>query len=235
RGDVPPRAHVRARGRSSGRCRDRRRADRGGRQEERRRAPDPDDRRHDERRERLGVPLLERAPVAVAVLLHERADAPRAAPRARDPRRRLGRVAADRVRTAARSARSLERGAGVELRRCPGGPGRAEAVHARGAVPSPGGVRSGVSARGAGRARATGAPPPSHRLAKPTGAVCNLDCAYCFFLSKEMLYPGSRFRMADELLETYLRQLIEYHARVPEVTVAWQGGEPTLMGLDFFR
>ena len=80
------------------------------------------------------------------------------------------------------------------------------------------------------------APPPAfHLLAKPTGAVCNLDCAYCFFLSKEMLYPGSRFRMADELLETYLRQLIEAHARSPVVTVAWQGGEPTLMGLDFFR
>jgi uncharacterized protein len=74
-----------------------------------------------------------------------------------------------------------------------------------------------------------------HLLAKPTGAVCNLDCAYCFFLSKEMLYPGSRFRMADELLEAYLRQLMEAHAGVPEVTIAWQGGEPTLMGLDFFR
>ena len=74
-----------------------------------------------------------------------------------------------------------------------------------------------------------------HLLAKPTGAVCNLDCDYCFFLSKEMLYPGSRFRMADELLETYIRQLIEAHARVPVVQVAWQGGEPTLMGLEFFR
>jgi uncharacterized protein len=79
------------------------------------------------------------------------------------------------------------------------------------------------------------APPAFHLLAKPTGAVCNLDCSYCFFLSKEMLYPGSRFRMADELLETYLRQLIESHARVPEVTIAWQGGEPTLMGIEFFR
>lgn len=79
------------------------------------------------------------------------------------------------------------------------------------------------------------APPAFHLMAKPTGAVCNLDCSYCFFLSKEMLYPGSRFRMAEELLETYLRQLIESHARVPEVTIAWQGGEPTLMGLDFFR
>jgi uncharacterized protein len=78
------------------------------------------------------------------------------------------------------------------------------------------------------------APPAFHLLAKPTGAVCNLDCKYCFFLSKEMLYPGSRFRMADELLETYLRQLLEAH-QTPEVTVAWQGGEPTLMGLDFFQ
>jgi len=73
-----------------------------------------------------------------------------------------------------------------------------------------------------------------HVLAKPTGAVCNLDCKYCFFLSKEMLYPGSRFRMADELLETYIRQTIEGQ-NSPEITIAWQGGEPTLMGLDFFR
>jgi uncharacterized protein len=50
-----------------------------------------------------------------------------------------------------------------------------------------------------------------------------------------MLYPGSRFRMADDLLEAYVRQLIEAHAGVPEVAVAWQGGEPTLMGLEFFR
>jgi uncharacterized protein len=78
-------------------------------------------------------------------------------------------------------------------------------------------------------------PQAFHLLAKPTGAVCNLDCTYCFFLSKEMLYPGSRFRMADDLLEAYLRQLIEAHARAPEVVVAWQGGEPTMMGLDFFR
>ena len=77
-------------------------------------------------------------------------------------------------------------------------------------------------------------PPGFHLLAKPTGAICNLDCAYCFFLSKEMLYPGSRFRMADEVLEAYIRQLLEAHC-TPEVTVNWQGGEPTLMGLDFFR
>jgi len=79
------------------------------------------------------------------------------------------------------------------------------------------------------------APHVFHLLAKPTGAICNLDCTYCFFLSKELLYPGSRFRMAEELLERYLSQLIEAHAGAREVVVAWQGGEPTLMGLEFFR
>src|SRR5512142_363374 len=72
-------------------------------------------------------------------------------------------------------------------------------------------------------------------MAKPSGAVCNLDCEYCFFLSKEMLYPGSRFRMAEDLHEAYIRQLLEAQAAAPEVVVAWQGGEPTMMGLDFFR
>ena len=77
------------------------------------------------------------------------------------------------------------------------------------------------------------APTYFHVLSKPSGATCNLDCTYCFFLSKEKLYPNSRFRMSDETLETYIRQLLEsQHA--PEVTIAWQGGEPTLMGLDFF-
>jgi uncharacterized protein len=78
-------------------------------------------------------------------------------------------------------------------------------------------------------------PPPSfHLLAKPTGAACNLDCAYCFFLEKERLYPGKRTRMTDATLELYIRQLIEAH-QTPEVTIAWQGGEPMLMGLEFFR
>lgn len=81
---------------------------------------------------------------------------------------------------------------------------------------------------------ATQIPSGFHILAKPTGAICNLDCKYCFFLSKEQLYPGSHFRMSDEVLESYLRQYIQAQ-RGPEVEVAWQGGEPTLMGLDFFR
>jgi len=78
------------------------------------------------------------------------------------------------------------------------------------------------------------APPRFHLLAKPSGSTCNIDCKYCFFLSKEALYPDEKHRMSPATLETYLKQLLESH-RTPEVTVAWQGGEPTLMGLDFFR
>jgi uncharacterized protein len=79
-----------------------------------------------------------------------------------------------------------------------------------------------------------GALPGFHLMAKPTGAACNLGCKYCFFLSKKNLYPKSSFRMSDELLEAYIRQYVESQ-KIPQVTVAWQGGEPTLMGLDFFR
>jgi serine-type anaerobic sulfatase-maturating enzyme len=82
--------------------------------------------------------------------------------------------------------------------------------------------------------RPPSAPPGFHVLAKPTGPICNLDCRYCYFLEKEALYPGDRFRMALPTLERYIRQLIEAQTG-PEVTIAWQGGEPTLMGLDFFR
>lgn len=77
-------------------------------------------------------------------------------------------------------------------------------------------------------------PPRIHVLAKPTGAACNLNCTYCFYLHKDLLYPGSHFRMSEEVLERYIRQLVESH-RSNRVTVAWQGGEPTLMGLDFFQ
>jgi uncharacterized protein len=94
-----------------------------------------------------------------------------------------------------------------------------------------GGATSGEPASSA--AVASG-PAAFHLLAKPTGSACNLDCAYCFFLDKERLYPGLRARMSDVVLERYVRQLIEAH-RTPQVTIAWQGGEPTLMGLEFFR
>ena len=78
------------------------------------------------------------------------------------------------------------------------------------------------------------APAAFHVMLKPRGAICNLDCTYCYFLSKEKLYPQSDFRMPLALLEDYTRQYIEAQ-RVSEITFAWQGGEPTLMGLDYFK
>jgi len=75
---------------------------------------------------------------------------------------------------------------------------------------------------------------PFHLMAKPTGARCNLDCKYCFFLEKESLYPGSHFRMPADVQEEYIRQTVNSQ-HTPEVTITWQGGEPTLMGLPFFR
>ncbi|MCB0920219.1 MAG: anaerobic sulfatase maturase [Actinobacteria bacterium] len=80
------------------------------------------------------------------------------------------------------------------------------------------------------------APPRAfHVMSKPTGAVCNLDCDYCFFLSKEELYPGSGFRMSPEVHEAYIAQLLSAHHGADEVVVAFQGGEPTMMGLPFFH
>lgn len=75
---------------------------------------------------------------------------------------------------------------------------------------------------------------PFHLLAKPTGATCNLDCTYCFFLSKDALYPKGSTRMSDATLEAYVGQMIDAQPD-GEVNVAWQGGEPTLMGVAFFR
>lgn len=73
-----------------------------------------------------------------------------------------------------------------------------------------------------------------HILAKPAGAACNLGCTYCFFLSKENLYPDQSHLMDDAMLQTYLRQLME-SSPGPQVEVAWQGGEPMLRGLAFYR
>lgn len=77
-------------------------------------------------------------------------------------------------------------------------------------------------------------PPPFHVMTKPSGSACNLDCSYCYFLAKERLYPGSDFRMSDDVLDACIRQILEAHGP-GEVEIAWQGGEPTLMGIDFFR
>ncbi len=80
----------------------------------------------------------------------------------------------------------------------------------------------------------TPAPTAYHLLAKPAGAACNLGCHYCFFLSKENLYPRESPLMTPETLERYIQQLFD-SSPGPEVHVAWQGGEPMLRGLDFFR
>jgi uncharacterized protein len=80
------------------------------------------------------------------------------------------------------------------------------------------------------------APPAAfHVMTKPIGPICNLDCTYCFYLEKEKLHPqGHNFKMSDEVLETYIIQYIGQQ-QAPEVTFAWQGGEPTLLGVKFFR
>jgi uncharacterized protein len=76
---------------------------------------------------------------------------------------------------------------------------------------------------------------PIHIMAKPSGPVCNLNCTYCFYLEKQKLYADMRdWRMSPLVLESYIRQ---YIAAQPGnyVQFAWQGGEPTLLGIDFFR
>ncbi len=70
---------------------------------------------------------------------------------------------------------------------------------------------------------------------KPIGSICNLGCHYCYYLKKEGLYPaGESFRMPDALLEKYIIQHIEA-APGPTINFSWHGGEPTLLGLDYFR
>ncbi|MFH1498004.1 MAG: anaerobic sulfatase maturase [Verrucomicrobiota bacterium] len=77
---------------------------------------------------------------------------------------------------------------------------------------------------------------PFHLMIKPAGPACNLDCTYCFYLEKERLYdPGARFRMTDETLETLVRDYLAANPGDAPVVFGWQGGEPTLMGVDFFR
>jgi len=76
---------------------------------------------------------------------------------------------------------------------------------------------------------------PFHVMTKPAGPLCNLDCRYCFYLEKTKLYPESHvFKMNDRVLEAYIKDYIEAQPG-PEVSFAWQGGEPTLAGINFFR
>ncbi|MEE8400293.1 MAG: anaerobic sulfatase maturase [Desulfobacterales bacterium] len=81
----------------------------------------------------------------------------------------------------------------------------------------------------------TGASRTFQVFAKPTGAVCNLACQYCYYLGKELLYPGvTSYRMSDEILEAYIIQHIDAY---PGKTIHfhWHGGEPTILGVDYFR
>ena len=72
-------------------------------------------------------------------------------------------------------------------------------------------------------------------MCKPIGATCNLNCTYCYYLEKQALYAGTQLpRMSDALLEQFIRQYIEQQD-APVVQFVWQGGEPTLLGIDFFK
>ena len=78
-------------------------------------------------------------------------------------------------------------------------------------------------------------PPAFHVIAKPSGPDCNLACGYCFYQPKARLFaPGAKFRMSGAVLEAYVRQHIEAQP-LAHVVFTWQGGEPTLMGIDFFE
>jgi len=71
-------------------------------------------------------------------------------------------------------------------------------------------------------------------LVKPAGPDCNLKCTYCFYLEKESLFPETKIhRMSPEILEELIRQVMQQSGR--EVSIAWQGGEPALMGLEFYQ
>ncbi len=74
-----------------------------------------------------------------------------------------------------------------------------------------------------------------HVVAKPIGPVCNLACDYCFYLEKKALFgPGEQYRMSDEVLRAFITNYITAQP-TPVVEFVWQGGEPTLLGIDFFK
>ena len=78
-------------------------------------------------------------------------------------------------------------------------------------------------------------PPPFAVMAKPIGPRCNLACRYCFYLEKERLYPGeTTWAMPEAVLESFIRQTFEA-TDGPVVSFVWQGGEPTLLGVEYFR
>jgi uncharacterized protein len=75
-----------------------------------------------------------------------------------------------------------------------------------------------------------------HIMAKPNGPLCNLRCEYCFYTEKEALFPkGENYKMPDEVLDAFIQKYIALNSTAPEIPFVWQGGEPTLSGIDFFR
>jgi uncharacterized protein len=77
--------------------------------------------------------------------------------------------------------------------------------------------------------------PGFHIMAKPIGPLCNLNCEYCFYLEKKALFAeNENYRMSDKVLKAFVQKYIRAND-VPEISFAWQGGEPMLMGLDFFK
>jgi len=82
---------------------------------------------------------------------------------------------------------------------------------------------------------AIGEQPGMHVLAKPIGPVCDIDCEYCFYLEKRALFEADeRYRMPDAVLAAYIAQYVADQP-TPVVEFTWHGGEPTLLGLEFFR
>jgi len=70
---------------------------------------------------------------------------------------------------------------------------------------------------------------------KPIGAVCNLRCEYCYYLGKGSGNAAGHSLMTDEVLETYIRQVIDIHGQYAEIEFAWHGGEPTMASIPFFE
>jgi uncharacterized protein len=83
--------------------------------------------------------------------------------------------------------------------------------------------------------RSDSPPPGIHVVAKPIGPTCNLNCEYCFYLEKQALFgPDEKYRMSDDVLRAYIANYISSQP-TPLVEFVWQGGEPTLLGIDFFK
>ena len=79
-----------------------------------------------------------------------------------------------------------------------------------------------------------GGPAAFNIMLKPAGSLCNLDCNYCYYLDKADIYGGREPRMTEEMLEDVVREYIAAND-VPEVTFNWHGGEPLVLGIDFYK